>query len=112
MAQKASLVLVDDMNGDEADETVEFRLDGTGYEIDLSARNSRELQDLLKSYIEKGRKVTGTGTGRRPSRSRAASDGERNKRMRAWAKEQGLTISERGRIPAAIAAKYEVANAR
>jgi hypothetical protein len=111
MAQKVNVILLDDMTGGEADETVEFGLDGTGYEIDLSARNSRELLDLLKPYIEKGRKVTGTGTGRRPSRSRTASDEEKNKKMRAWAKEQGLKISERGRVPAEIAAKYEAADA-
>jgi hypothetical protein len=110
MAQKVSVILVDDMNGEEADETVGFGLDGTGYEIDLNLKNSQELRDLLKPYIGKGRKVTSTA--RRPSRVRAASDEDRNKRMRAWAREQGLKISERGRVPAEIAAKYESANSR
>jgi hypothetical protein len=110
MAQKVSVILLDDMNGEEADETVEFGLDGTGYEIDLNLKNSQELRDLLKPYIEKGRKVTSTS--RRPSRARTASDEEKNKRMRAWAKEQGLEISGRGRVPAEITAKYEAANAR
>jgi hypothetical protein len=110
MAQRVSVLLVDDMSGEEADETVEFGLDGTGYEIDLSLRNSRKLRNLLKPYNEKGRRVTGTG--RRPPRSRTAVDEERNKKMRAWAKEQGFKISERGRVPAEIAAKYEAANAR
>jgi hypothetical protein len=68
MAQKVSVVLIDDMDGGEAGETVEFGLDGTSYEIDLSHRNSQELRDLLKPYIDKGRKVTVTA--RRPSRSR------------------------------------------
>jgi hypothetical protein len=110
MAQKVSVILLDDMNGEEADETVEFGLDGTGYEIDLNLKNAQELRDLLKPYIEKGRKVTSTA--RRTSRIRTASDEERNKRMRARAKEQGLAISGRRRVPAEIAAKYEAANAR
>lgn len=111
MAQKVSVILIDDMNGGEADETVEFGLDGTSYEIDLSHGNSQELRDLLKPYTDKGRKVTGTA--RRPPGSRAtAPDEPRNKEMRAWAKAQGLKVSERGRVPADIAAKYESANGR
>jgi hypothetical protein len=81
-----------------------------GGEIDLNRKNSHELRDLLKPYTEKGRKVTSAA--RRPPRVRTASDEEGNKRMRAWAKEQGFKISERGRVPAEIAAKYEAANAR
>lgn len=109
MAQKISVLLIDDMSGGEADETVDFGLDGVSYEIDLSHGNSQELHNLLKPYIDKGRKVTGTA--RRPSKSRtAASDEARNRDMRAWAKGQGLKISERGRVPADIVAKYEEAN--
>jgi hypothetical protein len=111
MAQKVNVILIDDITGGEADETVEFALDGTSYEIDLGHGNSQELRDLLKPYINKGRKVTGTA--RRPSRSRAtASDEARNKEMRAWAKAQGLKVNERGRVPADIVTKYEAANGR
>ncbi len=110
MAQKVSVILVDDMTGGKADETVEFGLDGTDYEIDLNHKKAQELRDLLKPYTEKGRKVASAT--RRPPRVQTASDEEINKRMRAWAKEQGFKISERGRVPAEIAAKYEAANAR
>jgi len=109
MAQKISVILIDDLNGEEADGTVEFGLDDTSYEIDLSHGNSQELRNLLKPYIDKGRKVTGTP--RRPSRSRAArSDETRNKAMRAWAKAQGIKVNERGRVPADVVARYEAAN--
>jgi hypothetical protein len=111
MVQKVSVILIDDMNGGEADETVEFGLDGISYEIDLSHGSSRELRDLLKPYIGNGRKVTGTA--RRISRSRTAgSDEARNKDIRAWAKAQGFKVNERGRVPADIVAKYEAANGR
>jgi Lsr2 len=110
VTQKISVILVDDINGGEAEETVEFGLDGTSYEIDLSLRNSQELRNLLKPYIEKGRKVTSGA--RRPRRSRTASGDESNKKIRAWAKEQGLKVSERGRVPAEIVARYEAAGAR
>jgi Lsr2 len=110
VAQKINVILVDDINGGEADETVEFGLDGTSYEIDLSLGNSQELRNVLKLYIEKGRKVTG-GAGR-PSKSRMVSDDERNKKIRAWGKEQGFKISDRGRVPFEVVAKYEAASAR
>jgi hypothetical protein len=109
MAQKVSVVLIDDMDGGEAEGTVEFGLDGTIYEIGLSHGHSQELRDLLKSYVAEGRKVAGTA--RRPSRSRGtASDEARNKEMRAWARTQGLKVNERGRVPADIVARYEAAN--
>jgi hypothetical protein len=108
MAQRVSVYLADDITGEEADETVEFELDGTRYQIDLTAKNSQELRETLKPYIDKGRKVAGTA--RRAPRSRTASDEARNKEIRAWAREQGLAVNERGRIPAEIAARYEAAN--
>ena len=111
MTQKVSVILIDDMSGGEADETVEFGLDGISYEIDLSCGNSQELRNFLKPYIGKGRKVASAA--RRPSRSRAAaSDEARNKEMRAWARAQGHKVNERGRVPADIVAKYESANGR
>jgi hypothetical protein len=110
MVQKVSVILIDDTDGGEADETVGFGLDGTGYEIDLGHGNSQELRDLLKPYIDKGRRVTGTA--RRPPRSRPGPEEARNKEIRAWAKAQGLKVNERGRIPAGIAARYESANGR
>lgn len=110
MAQKINVILVDDINGGEADETVEFGLDGTSFEIDLSLGNSQELRNVLKPYIEKGRKVTGGA--RRPSRSRIVSGDERNKKIRAWGKEQGFKISDRGRVPSEVVAQYEAASTR
>lgn len=112
MAQKLSVILIDDLNGEEAEGTVRFGLDGTSYEIDLSSTNSRELRDLLKPYIDGGRKVTGTAA-RRASTSRApGSDGARNSAMRTWAKARGLKVNERGRVPAAVVSEYEAANGR
>ena len=40
MAQKVQVLLVDDLDGGEADETVAFSLDGVAYEIDLSTNNA------------------------------------------------------------------------
>ena len=42
MAQEIRKLLIDDINGGEADGTVRFALDGTEYEIDLSSKHSEE----------------------------------------------------------------------
>ena len=47
MAQKVQVLLVDDLDGGEASETVTFALDGTSYEIDLSGKNADELRDVF-----------------------------------------------------------------
>jgi hypothetical protein len=111
MVKKVSVILVDDLSGGQADETVKFGVDGTGYEIDLNLRNAQDLRVLLARYIEKGRKITSPAS--RPSRSpRTATDEASNKKMRSWAKEQGFKISDRGRVSAEIVAKYEAETVR
>ena len=63
MAQKVNIVLVDDIDGSEASETVAFGLDGSSYEIDLNSTNAAALRDALATYVGHGRKV-GAGTRR------------------------------------------------
>lgn len=59
MAQVTVVELVDDLDGSEADETVEFALDGAAYEIDLSATNAEELREALGPYVEAARRAGG-----------------------------------------------------
>ena len=54
MAQKVQVVLVDDLDGGTADETVTFSLDGVSYEIDLTHDNAARLRDLLAPYVGHG----------------------------------------------------------
>jgi Lsr2 len=106
MAQKVTVALEDDLTGGPADETVRFAEDGTGYEIDLSAKNAAAFGKLLAPYIEHARKA-GRAPGRRSGRT--ASSRQRSGDIRAWAKEHGLAVSERGRIPASVAEQYHAA---
>jgi len=106
MAQKVTVALEDDLDGGPADETVRFGLGGTEYEIDLSKKNAKAFRRQLAPFIEHARK-TGRGQRRRPGR--AASSRERSADIRAWAKDQGITVSERGRISASVAGQYEAA---
>ncbi|ASU85746.1 Lsr2 family protein [Nocardiopsis gilva YIM 90087] len=108
MAQKVQVLLVDDLDGGEAEETVAFGVDGTNYEIDLSADNASKLREAIAPYVDAARKAPAkAGRGRKQQRS--APSRERSAEIRAWAKAAGKQVNERGRIPAAIVAEYEAA---
>ena len=57
MAQIREIRLIDDLDGDTADETVEFGIDGKNYEIDLSKSNAEKLRDALASYVAAARRA-------------------------------------------------------
>jgi Lsr2 len=108
VAQKVQIILEDDLEGGKAEETVAFGLDGSAYEIDLSAKNAAKLREALGPYIGAARKVSGRGGGRgRRGRAAATSD---TAEIRAWAKEQGLKVSDRGRIPSDVVEKYRASH--
>lgn len=106
MAQRVHIVLEDDLDGSEAAETVSFALDGVTYEMDLSEENAAKLRDALAPWIGNARRVGGRrSTGRKPQKGTSAND------IRAWAIEQGMQVSARGRVPAEVREAYEKANA-
>jgi len=47
-----------------------------------------------------------------PRRPHASTSRQRSSDIRAWAKEQGITVSDRGRIPATVVAQYQAATSR
>jgi hypothetical protein len=102
MAQKVQVLLIDDLDGGEADETVSFSYGGSSYEIDLSNGNASKLRDALKPFVDNARKRSAT---RR--RSPAASSRARSTDIRAWAKSRGIKVNERGRIPASVVEQYD-----
>ena len=104
MAQRVQVILEDDIDGSPADETVRFALNGTSYEIDLSGENAQALRGALGKYIEHARKVSAASRQARGPRKRIDTSA-----VRAWAKERGMEISERGRIPASVMKEYEAA---
>jgi hypothetical protein len=106
MAQKIQVLLIDDIDGSEASETVSFGLDGVAYEIDLSSGNAGKLRTDLAPYVEHARKSGGPQAGGRRDRA----DRDQSARIREWAKAHGHKVNERGRVPADIAAAYEAAH--
>ncbi len=108
MARKVQILLEDDINGGEAAETVQFSLDGRAYEIDLSKDNAQALRDAFAPWIAAGRRAGGA----RPAeaRPRAARRSQDTADIRAWAAENGIPVSSRGRISADLRARYEAAH--
>lgn len=109
MAQKVTIVLVDDIDGGEATQTVQFGLDGSTYEIDLNDANADKLREAIAPFVGHARKVTGAPR-RGAKKSSAVSDGPSPKEIRAWAKENGYETSERGRVPEEIRQAYDAAH--
>jgi hypothetical protein len=110
MAKKTEVIVTvtDDLDGSKAERTVLFGWDGKSYEIDLSKRNAAALEKLLAPYIEAGRRVRANGSSRRSSGSSAAKSDTAD--VRAWAAENGFTVSARGRIPANVIDAYRAAH--
>ena len=113
MAQRVNVVLVDDIDGTDADETVGFALDGVDYEIDLSDEHAADLRNSISLYIGHARRTGGRRkSGRRspaPSSS-AGGSGASAADIRAWARENGWDVPERGRVSAEVREAYEAAN--
>ncbi|MFC4533417.1 histone-like nucleoid-structuring protein Lsr2 [Sphaerisporangium dianthi] len=109
MATQIQTLLIDDLEGGEAKETVVFAIDGTSYEIDLNDKNARNLREALSPFVSSARRAESApargrkrGGSQRPSRDKSSE-------IRAWAKAHGLNVSERGRIASHIVAQYEAA---
>ncbi|MDF9878566.1 histone-like nucleoid-structuring protein Lsr2 [Cellulosimicrobium cellulans] len=111
MAQKVQVILVDDLDGGAADETVTFALDGVSYEIDLSTKNAQELRDALASWVGNARKVSSRTSAARPARRSSRSSGSaRATEVREWARSNGYTVNDRGRISQEIQTAYDAAH--
>lgn len=109
MARKVIQQLVDDLDGspiaDGEGETVHFALDGRSYEIDLTTSHAAQLRSAFDVYKRAARQIGGA------SRARSATGSGRSSAelaaIRSWARSQGITVSERGRVAADVVTAYE-----
>lgn len=106
MAQRTQVLLIDDLDGSSADETVAFGLDGSAYEIDLSAKNANQLRKQLAHYVAKGRK---SALVRGNARRRAGGIAD-TADVRSWARDNGYAVNDRGRLAAEIVEAYRAAH--
>jgi hypothetical protein len=105
MAQKVNIVLVDDIDGSDATETVSFGLDGREYEIDLSKKNAQKLRDAIAPYVGHARRGGGSS-----SRRRNRTGGPSPADIRAWARENGFEVPDRGRVSSHVREAYLAAH--
>lgn len=121
MAQKVQVILVDDVDGGEATETVSFSLDGVSYEIDVSEANAAQLRDALAPWVGHARRVGGrsgsgsSGGGRAKAAGGASTRSRGNSKfdltdVRSWARENGFQVSDRGRVSSEVLGAYEKAH--
>lgn len=112
MAQKVQVILVDDVDGGEADETVSFALDGVSYEIDVSVDNAEALREAIAPWLGHARRVGGRAATRRVAKARNGSAPARSSLadVRAWARDNGFQVSDRGRVSAEVMEAYDNAH--
>jgi hypothetical protein len=110
LARQVQTMLVDDLDGSEAAETVVFSVAGQDYEIDLSEVHAEQLREAVGPFVRAGRRLSGGrgrgGTTPAPAVSRGRSRGQ-TAVIREWAQANGFEVSSRGRIPAAVLDAYE-----
>ena len=116
MAKRTIQMLVDDIDGTEADQTIRFGIDGIQYEIDLSKTNAEKMRGVLARYVEAGAKAGRVGAPaprttpprrRGPAgRTTATADADQNRAIREWAQNKGIAVSDRGRIKQELIDRY------
>ncbi|RZU49534.1 Lsr2 protein [Krasilnikovia cinnamomea] len=113
MAKQVITLLTDDLDGGEADRTVEFGLDGVNYTIDLSEKNAGKLRKALDPFLSAATRVGRSGNESRASggrRGAGAATGrasrDQNQAIREWAAKNGYEVSDRGRIPGSVVEAY------
>jgi hypothetical protein len=109
MAQRVQVLLVCDLHDDDTEgtETIRFALDGVSYEIDVCERHGAQLRDSFATYVGAARRAGRSGTpgGRR----RRVATGVDPAAVRAWAKSNGIKVSERGRVSADVIEQFTAA---
>jgi Spy/CpxP family protein refolding chaperone len=107
MARNVQVVVSDDLDGSDGAETVTFGLDGVSYEIDLAEKNQAKFEKAFEPYVQAARRISRS---RRTSSARTTGPRIDRAVVRAWAKEQGLHVSERGRIRVVVMQQYEASH--
>ncbi|MFP5416974.1 MAG: histone-like nucleoid-structuring protein Lsr2 [Actinomycetes bacterium] len=112
MATRTRIETTDDLlnDGTPANETLTFALEGVTYEVDLTTDNANKLREDLAPWVAVSRPVAGRKpASRRGKATRSAAAASANE-VRAWARSQGMEVSERGRVRDEVRAAYEAAH--
>lgn len=107
MAQKVQVhvIISDDLDGSENAETYTFGWQGRNYEIDLSDKNAKELENFISKYVTHGRVIAQQRGGAKPKKPAPTAS-----EIRDWARANGVEVPDKGRIPAEVNDAYKAAN--
>lgn len=109
MARETVQVYFDDLTGEpvEADEvqTIKFAWEGKALRLDLNQENADKLEQLMKPYLDAATLVTSSEIKKAPKPRRTDLN-----EVRSWAREQGMTVSDRGRVPIKVLDAYDNRN--
>jgi len=109
MARKIIESILDDLDGSEGASTVFFAFEGRSYEIDLSEENRDKFAEAIQPYIDHARSTSSLRRSGPSSSPRGGQTKDLNA-IREWARANGYTVSDRGRIAATVVDAYEAAN--
>ncbi|MTE23407.1 Lsr2 family protein [Microbacterium sp. ZXX196] len=115
MARKIVHQLVDDIDGTVLEpgegETILFSLDGKSYEIDVSAENAQAVRDAFEPFVSSARRISGATAAPKARGARSSGGSGRDlAAVREWARANGHTVSDRGRVPEAVLQAYDAAH--
>lgn len=106
-----TLVTTDDIDGSADAETIRFSFNGASYTIDLGKKNRAAFEKALKPYIDvaqktSGRRAAAASSSRRGRGGRRRSSSVDLAAVRTWARENGIEVSDRGRIAQSVIDSY------
>jgi hypothetical protein len=110
MAQRTIVTLEDDLDGGPAEATLTFAFEGTSYEIDLNSDNAAKMRDALAPYVGSARRVGRGSAPRRAATPSRRASGNATNDMREWARANGYTVNDRGRLSREVVDAYEAAH--
>lgn len=114
MAQKTHVTMVDDVTGEEIkegdDKTISVGWDGRLYQLDVSGDTYAAMKEYFDDVLQNARVVRGRTTHSDPAAPQKRAHAERVSRIRAWAREQGMEIADRGRLQKDVVEAYEEAH--
>jgi len=97
-------VLVDDIDGGDADVTIAFAINGESYSMDLSNKNADAFYAALNPWLS----VATRSKSAQESAVKSHMAGvEQRAAIREWAIKKGLNISPRGRIPQEVTDEFK-----
>lgn len=117
MATRVMSVRVCDVCGEPATgDTVRFGWQSSFYESDVCDAHGAELRNLMETITKSARPMGSTIPASKPAKKESfvAPAARRRRRVdtaevRAWAKKQGIEVSDKGRVPEVLIERFEKA---